>query len=490
MDGATDLTDVYSVSNSASIKELKEAPPAAESLDALEAKICRLAAQISVATAQLLICLGEFDQREGWSAFGVKSCAHWLSWRCHVGVHAAREQVRVARALRELPLICAEFAAGRLSYAKVRALTRVAEPDSEADLVELALAATAAQTERTVRGWRRAEALAADRPNETERRYFTHHFDEDGMLVLRARMGPEEGALFLAALEESQERAARAQASIEATALKDAVATSEADGDPDGRPSAGPSAALAATSPGLDGLVAMAKSTLNGDRDPARDPDTQLVVHLDAAVLQRTANAGLAAYRHGGTLTAEQARRLACDSKLLVMLSEGRDVLDVGKATRAIPASLRRALWARDKGCVMPGCTERRRRKLQAHHVWHWADGGPTCLDNLVSLCNYHHHAIHDRGYAVVVAATGGFDFYSPQGILIPAAWSASPTTLTSAAESEPALPMIDHEQIPTWKGESFDLDYVVSTLLDLREDRRRRQAEFHTAYQRQQAAA
>jgi hypothetical protein len=103
-------------------------------LGALEADICRLAAQISVATARLLALVGEFDERDGWVSVGVKSCAHWLSWRCHLGVHAAREQVRVARALRDLPVTRAEFAAGRLSYAKVRALTRVAEPDCEADL--------------------------------------------------------------------------------------------------------------------------------------------------------------------------------------------------------------------------------------------------------------------------------------------------------------------------------------------------------------------
>jgi hypothetical protein len=109
----------------------------------LDDEICSLAARINVATARLLLLVGEFDALEGWAGYGVKSCAHWLSWKCQLGAHAAREQVRVARALRALPLITAEFGAGRLSYAKVRALTRIATEDTEADLVELAQAATA-----------------------------------------------------------------------------------------------------------------------------------------------------------------------------------------------------------------------------------------------------------------------------------------------------------------------------------------------------------
>jgi hypothetical protein len=114
------------------------------SIEVLADRICGLAARINVASAQLLLLLGEFDARQGWAGFGVTSCAQWLSWKCHIGGHAAREQVRVARALRDLPVVRAEFGAGRLSYAKVRAITRVACADSESDLVDLAATATAA----------------------------------------------------------------------------------------------------------------------------------------------------------------------------------------------------------------------------------------------------------------------------------------------------------------------------------------------------------
>jgi hypothetical protein len=130
-------------------------------------------------------------------------------------------------------------------------------------------------------------------------------------------------------------------------------------------------------------LVGSAKAFLNSDRAPNRDPSTQLVVTIDAQVSERNARAGLAVYRAGGQLTSEQARRLACDTTLFTILKDGGEILDVGRATRTVPRGIRRALMARDRGCAMPGCNEHRTRKLHAHHIWHWADGGPTCLDNL-----------------------------------------------------------------------------------------------------------
>ena len=101
--------------------------------------------------------MAEFDERGGWHGVGIKSCGHWLAWQCGMSPTTAREHVRVARALRGLPRIAAAFDAGRLSYAKVRALTRIAAPDCEAALLEFASTATASQTERFCRAWRRAD---------------------------------------------------------------------------------------------------------------------------------------------------------------------------------------------------------------------------------------------------------------------------------------------------------------------------------------------
>ena len=115
-----------------------EAGPTSVPLERLEAQICELAGHLAAATCRFLVLLGDFDARRGWASWEMTSCAAWLSWKCQMSSGAAREHVRVARALRNLPVIRGEFGAGRLSYAKVRALTRIATPDTEADLAELA----------------------------------------------------------------------------------------------------------------------------------------------------------------------------------------------------------------------------------------------------------------------------------------------------------------------------------------------------------------
>ena len=128
--------------------------PAADSavpLERLEAQICELAGHLAAATCRFLILLGDFDARRGWASWDMRSCAEWLSWKCQMSAGAAREHVRVARALWDLPVIRAEFGAGRLSYAKVRALTRIATPENEAGLAEIAGPMTGNQLERFVR---------------------------------------------------------------------------------------------------------------------------------------------------------------------------------------------------------------------------------------------------------------------------------------------------------------------------------------------------
>src|SRR5260221_10034487 len=117
-------------------------------LERLEERICELAAHLAAGTCRFLQLVAEFDARRGWACWDLPSCAAWLAWKCQVAPGTAREQVRVARALAGLPVICSEFAAGRMSYAKARALTRVATPATEAGLAEITGPMTAAQCER------------------------------------------------------------------------------------------------------------------------------------------------------------------------------------------------------------------------------------------------------------------------------------------------------------------------------------------------------
>src|SRR5262249_48284735 len=160
-------------------------PPPAE-LDRLGDEIAELSAHLDAATARLLDLVREFDARGGWNT-GFRSCAAWLSWRVGLDPGAARERVRVARALGTLPLLAGALARGELSYAKARALTRVAPPETEDRLLAVGRAGTAAHVERIARGWRQVDRQAEAR--ETERRHASralHLFhDEDGMVVLR-----------------------------------------------------------------------------------------------------------------------------------------------------------------------------------------------------------------------------------------------------------------------------------------------------------------
>jgi hypothetical protein len=140
-----------------SVSSPSDPGPAADQvpLERLEAEICELAGHLTAATCRFLLMVGDFDARRGWESWGLPSCAAWLSWKCQLSPGTAREQVRVARALRSLPVIRGQFAAGRLSYAKVRALTRIATPATEADLAELAEPMTGAQLDRFARAHRR-----------------------------------------------------------------------------------------------------------------------------------------------------------------------------------------------------------------------------------------------------------------------------------------------------------------------------------------------
>ncbi len=167
-------------------------------LERLEAQICELAGHLAAATCRFLVLLADFDARRGWASWEMNSCAQWLSWKCQMSSGTAREHVRVARALRDLPVIRGEFAAGRLSYAKVRALTRIAAPDTEAGLAELAGPMTGNQLERFARAHR--QVSSADDGAARVRRRLAWRFEDDGSLAGTFRLPPLAGAVLLKAL--------------------------------------------------------------------------------------------------------------------------------------------------------------------------------------------------------------------------------------------------------------------------------------------------
>src|ERR1044072_4605304 len=131
-------------------------------LDALEAKIAELWGYLNAATYRFLLLVAEFDREEAYARHGLANTAQWLNWQCGIGAVAAREKVRVARSLEQLPEIADAFAKGEISYSKVRAMTRVAAQANESVLVHVARYGTAAHVEKLVKrsSWTRRRDAA------------------------------------------------------------------------------------------------------------------------------------------------------------------------------------------------------------------------------------------------------------------------------------------------------------------------------------------
>jgi hypothetical protein len=280
------------------------AEPARVPLERLEAQICELAGHLAAATCRFLVLLADFDARRGWASWEMGSCAQWLSWKCQMSSGTAREHVRVARALRDLPVIRARFAAGRLSYAKVRALTRIAAPATEAGLAGLAGPMTANQLERFARAHR--QVTQAGDADARVRRRLAWRFEEDGSLSGTFRLPPLAGAVLLKALRAACADlagdppagvSAETPAATETPAAMEAPATAStpaAADSPDAGAADAPGSGQAdagrpvvATSSDLaDGLVAVAESFLAGKVAGADDAEIyQVVVHAGTGLL-------------------------------------------------------------------------------------------------------------------------------------------------------------------------------------------------------------
>jgi len=400
--------------------------------------IADLAARIHAATYELLVMLREFDAQSGWNN-GFMSCAHWLHWRTGIDLGAAREKVRVAKAVAQLPLLSGALQRGEISYAKVRALTRVATPENEARLLHVAYAGTAAQVERLARAWRRCDRIMEERQVERAHlsRTVTTYVDEDGMVVFRARLTPELGAVVQRALEAASERLF--QESRHAAAPESV--TEE----------------ITSAQRRADALALLAESALDNGLDRGTSADRyQVVMHVEGPVDAPVEQAVLELADGGIHVSAETSRRLSCDAALVVMReSPDGSVLDVGRKTRTIPTAIRRALDARDQRCRFPGCTASR---CDAHHIEHWADGGATALDNLVLVCRRHHRLVHEGGWDVALTA-GETTFIRPDGRpLVPAPASSSDGELTVNSG-------VSARSLRCWDGTRFNVGYAIDVL-------------------------
>ena len=428
---------------SVSAPSRSEAGKRDDDLARLGDRIAELAAGINAAEAQMMTLIADFDRRGGWKGdFG--SCAEWLAWRIGIKIGPARERVRAARALENLPQTAGALREGSISYAKVRALTRVATPESEAKLLEFARAGSAANLEQMVRMWKklsRDEELTAEQARRRGRA-FSVFVDGDGMYVVKGRLEPEVGAVLMRAVEAASDALFRreggaARGGQDAGSSRRGAATREP-GPDDSLPKPKQRRADAvgllaerALAMGFgggessatpeDGSTAVG-STAASRSEPSVESGTraeryQVMVHCDAATLAEEGEPGRSDL-DGIRVSAETSRRMACDAAVVAMVhAKDGSMLSVGRRTRTIPPHIRRALEERDRGCRFPGCGG---RFTEAHHVKHWADGGETSLGNTVLLCRRHHRAVHEGQVKLSVATDGTVVFFTRGGKMLP----------------------------------------------------------------------
>ena len=433
----------------------------------LGAEITELCSYIYAAESRLLALIREFDEKDYWAQQGLCSCAHWLNFKCGIGMNAAREKVRVAHALEKLPKISERFAEGALSYSKVRAITRIADESNEDYLLMLAKHGTAHHVEKAVSKYRVAKRLQdAELANEQyNNREVTHYYDHDGCLVIKARLPAEQGALIVKALEMAMDenvgahpvgaRLAGDRENVGARLAGDnpdvtAVTSDETDEPP-------PIAARRA-----DALANIAETYMNNNESSGSTADRyQVVIHVEGES---------SSIEDGPHVTAVTSRRIACDSSVVAIKEdENGEPLSIGRRSRSIPPPMRRALRARDRGCRFPGCTNT--RFVDGHHIKHWADGGETSLDNLVLLCRHHHHLVHEGGFACEKSPDGELRFKDQRDETL-----ASSHTMPGIAANDDVQQWLDREFFEKsidedtctakwYAGERMDWDLAVGSL-------------------------
>lgn len=372
-----------------------------------------------------------------------------------------------AHALDALPQISSALRAGRVSFSKVRAMTRVATPQNEDYLLMIADHGTASHVERLVRNYRkvkRTEALARDNQHHALRE-LNWYIDDDGSYVLKARLGPEQGARIAQALD----------------AAMDAIREEQHNAAED------VSAETPIVARRADALERIADCYLTGEEGAVNGGDRCTIhIHTDMNTLQADGEGAQAELASGGNVSAETSRRLACDCGVVHWLEDGSDhghavhtvnttALDVGRRTRSIPPAIRRALDRRDGGCRFPGCTSRHHVDAQSlprfigYHIRHWADGGETRLANLLLLCRHHHRLVHEGGYSLAMNVAGEPLFTTPDGKLIPRGpetrFRGNVFALTTGNRRE-RLEIGPRTLVPYWCGEKMDDGIAVEGLL------------------------
>jgi hypothetical protein len=356
-------------------------------IDDLDRAIVNLSARINAETYELLVLIREFDERAGWLKWGLGNCAEWLHYRCDFSMNAAREKVRVAHALKTLPEVATAFSTGKLSYSKVRAMTRVASTRNEVDLLSFALKTTTARVEERCRELKcgTADSLDGAQRAFASRSLRVSRNSERGVMTITVELPMETGELVEKALDKARDDA---MPSVEF--IDESWSARQA-----------------------DAMVSMASSYLSGTAGQTRNTsdDYLVTIHVDQSAL--TNGIGRS------SLPIESVKRLCCDGHAVILgEDENGEPLNIGRKTRTVPTAIKRALMARDKSCAFPGCHHT--RFVDAHHIQHWSAGGETSLDNLMLLCSQHHKLVHEGGFTLQRDYQNQWFFKRPDGRTVP----------------------------------------------------------------------
>jgi Domain of unknown function (DUF222)/HNH endonuclease len=447
-------------------------------VDALGDQIAEMSAHIDAAMHRLLTAIREFDRASGWHVQGALSCAHWLAWRVGWDLRTARERVRVARKLAELPLVDEQLRIGAMSYSQARAITRVATAEKEALWVAYAKHMPASQLDTMCRSYENVQAYDQARgvagvmaaAEVAAQRTVTRRTLDNGIVKFEVVLPSDEAAIVWAALN-----AAIATLSAEPTGPSSTESSLDeptpAEHVPDKPPAVKAPTSAARGQQRAEAFMAIIQDRVRGNR-PQRTP-VEIIVTVPHAGLHGSAEpSDLAMMANGEIIAMTTAKRLCCDAGVVVAHVDGHGVpLSVGRKTRTIPAAIKRALLLRDRTCRFPGCTHS--RYVDGHHIEHWANGGKTALANLMLLCSAHHTLLHEGGCRVEADGTGSWNFFDHRSRIIdvqpprPIPHNADERCgLAALHDAHAELAITANTNASKWTGERIDyarcIDYLV----------------------------
>jgi len=342
--------------------------------------ICQVHAVMTAAQARLFELIRVFDERRAYEVDGCRNVASWLVQGLSVSAETARGYATTAKALGCLPQLDKLFSAGAISFDQLRPVAKIADPDSDEELARVLPSMSAASAEALAR---RAREVPPKDEAEAHRRRHLRIWWKDQVLKLSGSLAGLDAEAFRVAID----RLAESYGPDPTTGQYEPFETRRA-----------------------DALVELARQAIAEDTDPDR---ADVVIFTNEDVL--AGKDGPAETVDGQGVTAESARREACDSRVSRIERDSRTgAFDLGRTTRSIPPHMSRWLRRRDGGCRFPGCGSK--RLVQGHHIVHWAAGGPTDRGNICSLCRLHHRLMHEGGWQIEGNPEEEITFVSPNG--------------------------------------------------------------------------